>query len=35
MDRVKKECVRIIEIEGFKIRKLEETLQEKGNPLLT
>lgn len=31
MDRMRKECARVVEMERFKVKKLEETLQEKGN----
>jgi hypothetical protein len=30
IDRIRKECSRALEMERFKIKKLEETLQEKG-----
>jgi hypothetical protein len=30
MDRMRKECARVVEMERFKAKKLEETLQEKG-----
>lgn len=30
IDRIRKECSRVLEMERFKMKKLEETLQEKG-----
>ena len=34
-DRIKKECLKLLEIEGFKNKKMEQTLQEKGNQRVT
>jgi hypothetical protein len=31
MERIRKECIRIVETERFKNKKLEEIIQEKGS----
>jgi hypothetical protein len=30
LERIRKECMKLLEIEKFRVKKLEETIQEKG-----